>query len=315
MGNGKYNGEVVVVTGAGRGIGRGEALEFARQGARVVVNDYGVSVDGAEPSSDAANAVVEEITALGGEAIANADDVSDWQGAHRLIHSAIDTWGRLDVLVNNAGILRDRTVANMTPEEWDDVIRVHLRGTIAPMRHAAEFWRDRSKAGLEQDARVINTSSASGIFGNSGQGNYGAAKAAIAALTIIAAQELLRYGVHVNAIAPVGLTRMTSDRPFAQKYLDIPDDEFNPLAPENVAPMVVWLGTEAAKGITGRVFLVSGGSVAVAQPWQKGPESDKGARWDVAELDDVVPRLLSEAGEWQTLKPLAKQTTVTAPAQ
>jgi NAD(P)-dependent dehydrogenase (short-subunit alcohol dehydrogenase family) len=240
--------------------------------------------------------------------------VSDWQGAARLIQSAIDTWGRLDILVNNAGILRDRTVANMSPAEWDDVIRVHLRGTIAPMRHAAEYWKSRARVGVDQDARVINTSSASGIFGNPGQSNYGAAKAGIAALTIIAAQELLRYGVHVNAIAPAGLTRMTSDRPFAQKYLDIPDGEFNPLAPENVAPMVVWLGTKAAKGITGRVFLVSGGSVAVAQPWQKGPESDKGARWQVAELDDVVPRLLSEAGEWRTLKPLVTPTNVTTAA-
>jgi NAD(P)-dependent dehydrogenase (short-subunit alcohol dehydrogenase family) len=308
---GTYNDEVVVVTGAGRGIGRGEALEFARQGARVVVNDYGVSVNGAEPSSQAANAVVDEIKALGGEAIANAEDVSDWQGAGRLIQSAVDTWGRLDILVNNAGILRDRTVANMSPEEWDDVIRVHLRGTIAPLRHAAEYWKSRARGGVDQDVRVINTSSASGIFGNPGQSNYGAAKAGIAALTIIAAQELLRYGVHVNAIAPAGLTRMTSDRPFAQKYLDIPDGQFNPLAPENVAPMVVWLGTEAAKGITGRVFLVSGGSVAVAQPWQKGPESDKGARWEVAELDDVVPRLLSEAGDWQTLKPLVTPTNTT----
>jgi NAD(P)-dependent dehydrogenase (short-subunit alcohol dehydrogenase family) len=311
---GRYNDEVVVVTGAGRGIGRGEALEFARQGARVVVNDFGVSVHGAEPSSQAANAVVDEIKALGGEAIANAEDVSDWQGAARLIQSAIDTWGRLDILVNNAGILRDRTIANMSPGEWDDVIRVHLRGTIAPMRHAAEYWKSRARAGVDQDARVINTSSASGIFGNPGQSNYGAAKAGIAALTIIAAQELLRYGVHVNAIAPAGLTRMTADRPFAQKYLDIPDGEFNPLAPENVAPMVVWLGTQAAKGITGRVFLVSGGSVAVAQPWQKGPESDKGARWEVAELDDVVPRLLSEAGEWRTLKPLVTPTNVTTAA-
>lgn len=304
------DGKVVIVTGAGRGIGRGEALEYAHQGARVVVNDYGVSVNGTEPSSEAANAVVEEIRAFGGDALANAEDVSDWDGARRLVRSAIDTWGQLDVLVNNAGILRDRTIANMSPEEWDDVIRVHLRGTMAMTRHAAEYWKERAKSGATQDARLINTSSGSGIFGNPGQGNYGAAKAGIAALTIIAAQELLRYGVCANAIAPTGLTRMTSDRPFAAKYLDLPPDAFNPIAPENVAPMVVWLGTEAAKGITGRVFMVSGGSVAVAQPWQKGPEADKGARWEVAELDEVVPDLLEQAGEWTPMKPVKPAPTV-----
>jgi NAD(P)-dependent dehydrogenase (short-subunit alcohol dehydrogenase family) len=314
MSIGRCDGKIVVVTGAGRGIGRGEALEYARQGARVVVNDYGVSVNGKEPSSEAAESVVEEIRAFGGEAIANAEDVSDWDGAQRLLRSAIDTWGQLDILVNNAGILRDRTIANMSPQEWDDVIRVHLRGTFAMLRHAAAYWKDQAKSGITQDARIINTSSGSGIFGNPGQGNYGAAKAGIAALTIIAAQELLRYGVSVNAISPTALSRMTADRPFTERYRNLPDDEFNAIAPENVAPLVVWLGTEAAKGITGRMFLVAGGSVAIAQPWQKGPEADKGARWEVAELDDVVPGLLEQAGELKTMKPVVRTTTVTATA-
>ncbi len=288
-------GKVVIVTGAGRGIGRGEALEYARHGARVVVNDYGVDVHGQGPTSEAANAVVEEIRAMGGEAVANADDVSDPAGAQRLIATALDTWGQLDVLVNNAGILRDRTLANMSVDEWDDVIRVHLRGTFLTMHHAAVHWKAKAKSGAEQDVRVINTSSHSGLIGNPGQSNYGAAKAGIAALTIIAAQELQRYGVAVNAISPTALSRMTEDRPFAQQYVDLPEDTFNAIAPENVAPMVTWLGTDAARGITGRVFFVAGGQVAVAEPWQEGPKADKGARWEVAELDDVVPDLLARA--------------------
>ncbi|MFF5289567.1 SDR family oxidoreductase [Paractinoplanes globisporus] len=308
----RTEGKVVIVTGAGRGIGRGEALEFARQGARVVVNDYGVNVHGEEPSSEAANAVVEEIRAAGGEAVANAEDVSDFDGAGRLVRQAIDTYGGLDVLVNNAGILRDRTIANMSIDEWDAVVRVHLRGTFAPMRHAAEYWKGLAKSGVVQDARIINTSSGSGLMGNPGQGNYGAAKAGIAALTIIAAQELLRYGVYVNAIAPTALSRMTEDRPFAQKYLSLSADDFNPLAPENVAPTVVWLGSEAAKGITGRVFMVAGGSVAVAEPWHTGPGADKGALWEVEELDEVIPGLLAQATEQKFMKPLVRQASAAA---
>jgi NAD(P)-dependent dehydrogenase (short-subunit alcohol dehydrogenase family) len=299
----RCSGKVVVVTGAGRGIGRGEALEFARHGARVVVNDYGVDVHGGGPTSDAANSVVDEIRAFGGDAVANADDVSDPVGAERLVATALDTWGRLDVLVNNAGILRDRTLANMSVDEWDDVIRVHLRGTFLTLHHAATHWKARSKEGLEQDARVINTSSHSGLIGNPGQANYGAAKAGIAALTIIAAQELGRYGVAVNAISPTALSRMTEDRPFAQKYVGLPDETFNAIAPENVAPMVTWLGTDAARGISGRVFFVAGGQIAVAEPWHEGPRADKGARWDVAELDGVVPDLLARASHQGWSKP------------
>jgi len=309
---GKCEGKVVIVTGAGRGIGRGEALEFARQGASVVVNDFGVNVHGGEPSSEVANAVVEEIQASGGIAVANADDVSDWNGAKRLVDTAIDSFGRLDVLVNNAGILRDRTVANMSIEEWDDVVRVHLRGTFLTLRHSAEYWKALAKDGAELDVRVINTSSSSGLLGNPGQSNYGAAKAGIASLTIIAAQELLRYGVSVNAVAPTALSRMTEDRPFAQKYLNLDSGTFNPLAPENVAPSVVWLATEAAKGITGRVFFVAGGSIAVAEPWRKGPEADKGARWDVDELDGVIPDLLSRADRQEFMKPLVTNGGATA---
>ncbi len=212
---GRLDGRVVIVTGAGRGIGRGEALEFARQGASVVVNDLGPDVDGKGRSSEVAESVVEEIVAAGGVAVANAEDVADWDGSLRVMEQAIEVFGHIDILVNNAGILRDRTVANMSIEEWDDVIRVHLRGTFCMLRHSAAHWRDRSKAGDEVDARVVNTTSGSGIYGNPGQSNYGAAKAAIASLTIIAAQELARYGVRVNAIAPTGLTRMTEDRPFA----------------------------------------------------------------------------------------------------
>jgi NAD(P)-dependent dehydrogenase (short-subunit alcohol dehydrogenase family) len=308
----RCEGKVVIVTGAGRGIGRGEALEFARQGARVVVNDYGVNVNGGEPSSEAADAVVEEIRASGGEAVANAEDVSDFDGAGRLLRQAIDTYGGLDVLVNNAGILRDRTIANMSIDEWDAVIRVHLRGTFAPTRHAAAYWKERAKSGITQDARIINTSSGSGLMGNPGQGNYGAAKAGIASLTIIAAQELLRYGVYVNAIAPTALSRMTEDRPFAQKYLALGTDEFNPLAPENVAPTVVWLGSPAAKGITGRVFTVGGGTVSVTEPWHIGPTADKGSRWEVEELDEVIPGLLAQASEQKFMKPVVRQTSVTA---
>src|SRR5688500_15565199 len=203
------DGRVVIVTGAGRGIGRGHALAFAREGARVVVNDLGAEVDGSGSSTGPAGQVVDEIRAAGGQAVANGDDVSDWEGAQRLVNTAIETFGGLDVLVNNAGILRDRMLVNMTEDEWDAVVRVHLKGTFAPTRWAAAYWRERAKAGETNDARVINTSSTSGIFGNPGQTNYGAAKSGIAGFTVILAQELGRYGVTVNAIAPGALTRMT----------------------------------------------------------------------------------------------------------
>jgi len=287
-------GRVVIVTGAGRGIGREEALEFAREGARLVVNDVGVARDGTGEDSTPAQDVVDEITAMGGEAVANYDDVSDFDGAKRLVAQAIDAFGTLDVLVNNAGILRDRMVVNMSIDEWDAVIKVHLRGTFATTHHAANYWRDRSKAGDPVDARIINTSSSSGIYGNVGQSNYGAAKAGIAAFTVITAMELGRYGVTVNAIAPAALTRMTED---LVRWQSDDDDKpaWDPRDPSNIAPLVAWLGSGQARDVTGRVFNVKGGYVSVAEGWVAGPAEDKGARWEPGELGEVIPRLVAAA--------------------
>jgi NAD(P)-dependent dehydrogenase (short-subunit alcohol dehydrogenase family) len=289
------DGRIVVITGAGRGIGREHALEFASQGAKIVVNDLGAEVDGSGSSAGPAGQVVDEIRGMGGEAVANGDDVSDYEGAGRLIATAIDTFGGLDVLVNNAGILRDRMMVNMTIEEWDAVIRVHLRGTFAPMRHAVEYWRNRSKAGETNDARVINTTSPSGIYGNVGQTNYGAAKAGIASMTIIAAMELGRYGVTVNAIAPAALTRMTENLGMGDASAAKKPEEFDPLDPGNIAPLVVWLGSPESAAITGRVFNVMGGNISVAEGWVAGPGVDKDDRWDPAELGAVVPGLVEAA--------------------
>jgi NAD(P)-dependent dehydrogenase (short-subunit alcohol dehydrogenase family) len=288
-------GRVVVVTGGGRGIGRNHALEFARQGASVVVNDLGAEVDGTGSSLGPAGEVVDAIRAMGGEAVANGDDVSDFDGADRMIRTAIDTFGSLDVLVNNAGILRDRMLVNMTPDEWDAVIRVHLRGTFAPCRRALDYWRERSKAGEDVDARIINTSSPSGIYGNVGQTNYGAAKAGIAAFTVIAAMEVGRYGVTVNAIAPSALTRMTENLGFGDRAAKIPAGTFNPTDSDNIAPLVVWLGSPESRGITGRVFNVAGGHISVAEGWVEGPVADKDARWEPAELGEIIADLVARA--------------------
>ena len=288
------DGRVVIVTGAGRGIGRGHALEFARQGAKVVVNDLGAEVDGTGSSTGPAGEVVDEIRAMGGEAIANGDDVSDFDAAGRLVQAAIDTFGGLDVVVNNAGILRDKMLVNMSVEEWDAVIKVHLRGTFCPSRHAAAYWRERSKAGDEVNARIINTTSPSGIYGNMGQTNYGAAKAGIASFTIIAAMELGRYGVTVNALAPVALTRMTENLGPGPKR-ELPKDEWSPMDPGNLAPLIVWLGSAESRGVTGRVFSVRGGQITVAEGWSAGPSVDKGARWEPDELGSVIPDLVAQA--------------------
>ena len=289
------DGRVAIVTGAGRGIGRAHALEFARQGAKVVVNDLGAELDGRGGSTGPAGEVVDEIRAMGGEAVANGDDVADWEGARRLVQSAIDAFGRLDTLINNAGILRDRMLFNMEPEEWDDVIRVHLRGTFGPSRHAVAYWRDLAKAGEPVDARIINTSSSSGIFGNPGQTNYGAAKAGIAAFTVIAAQEVERYGITVNAIYPGALTRMTEDLTRWRGRPEPTDAERERRAPENIAPLVVWLASAESRGITGRVFGVSGGRITVAEGWHAGPRAQKEGRWDPAELGAIVPGLVAQA--------------------
>ena len=293
--DGICEGRVVIVTGAGRGIGREHALEFARQGAHVVVNDLGAEVDGTGASMGPAQDVAAEIRALGCQALVNGDDVSDEQGAKGLVTAAIEEFGHLDVLVNNAGILRDRMLVNMTFEEWDAVIRVHLRGTFGPSHFAAEYWRELSKRGDDVDARIINTSSPSGIYGNIGQANYGAAKAGIASFTIIAAMELARYGVTVNAISPAAATRMTIPLRARRGGPEPVADEFDPSAPDNISPLVVWLGSVESRAVSGRVFNVRGGRISVAEGWRAGPVASRESRWDPAELGEVVPALVAAA--------------------
>ncbi|MBO0855876.1 MAG: SDR family oxidoreductase [Nocardia sp.] len=286
-------GRTVIVTGAGRGIGRAHALAFAAAGANVVVNDLGAELDGAPSPESPAAQVVAEIVNAGGKAVVNGDDVADWAGAERLIGQAVETFGGLDVLVNNAGIVRDRMLVNLAEDEWDAVIRVHLKGHFATMRHAAAYWRGESKAGRARDARIINTSSGAGLQGSVGQGNYGAAKAGIAALTITAAAEFGRYGITVNAIAPSARTRMT-ETVFAD-MMARPDDGFDAMAPENISPVVVWLGSPDSADVTGRMFEVEGGKVALADGWRHGIAEDRGARWQPAELGPVIRELISKA--------------------
>ena len=286
-------GRVVIVTGAGRGIGAEHALEFARQGARVVVNDIGGALDGSGSDTTPAQEIVNRIVTAGGEAIASYDDVTDWDAAAHLVQTAVDTFGRLDTLVNNAGAVRDRMFVNMSVDEWDAAIRINLRGHFCPTRHAAAYWRDQSKAGNQVDARIVNTSSGAGLMGSVGQANYGAAKAAIAALTLMQAAELARYGVRANAIAPSARTRMT-EAVFADMMARV-DDGFDAMAPENIAPLVVWLGSNESANVTGRVFEVEGGKISVADGWQHGTPIDRGRRWDPAELGPAVMDLLANA--------------------
>ncbi|WP_217544440.1 SDR family oxidoreductase [Streptomyces sp. GbtcB6] len=302
-------GRVVVVTGAGRGLGRAHALAFAAEGARVVVNDLGVGLDGAPgadgPASPAtpagpatpaspAEAVVDEIRAAGGEAVAHGGDIATAAGAESLVAAALDAYGRLDTLVNNAGFLRDRMLVNLAEDDWDAVMRVHLKGHFLPLRHAAAHWRAEAKAGRTPVARIVNTSSGAGLLGSVGQGNYSAAKAGIIGLTLVAAAELARYGVQVNAIAPAARTRMT-ERAFAET-MAAPDTGFDAMAPGNVSPLVVWLGSAASAGVTGRVFETEGGRITVMEGWRPGPTADKGARWTPAEAGETALKLLAGAG-------------------
>ncbi|MFJ5306018.1 SDR family oxidoreductase [Streptomyces sp. NPDC088350] len=287
------DGRVVVVTGAGRGLGRAHALAFAAEGARVVVNDLGVGLDGTpDPDSPAAR-VVAEIRAAGGEAVAHGGDIATGAGAASLVTTALETYGRLDTLVNNAGYLRDRMLVNLDEDDWDAVTRVHLKGHFLPLKHAAAHWRAESKAGRTPIARIINTSSGAGLLGSVGQGNYSAAKAGIVALTLVASAELARYGVQVNAIAPAARTRMT-EHTFAET-MTAPDAGFDAMAPENVSPLVVWLGSAASSGVTGRVFEAEGGRITVMEGWRPGPSADKGARWGTGEAGEAVLKLLAEA--------------------
>jgi NAD(P)-dependent dehydrogenase (short-subunit alcohol dehydrogenase family) len=285
----KLEGRVAIVTGAGRGIGREHALALARAGATIVVNDLGASLAGEGADEGPANEVVSAIEELGGDAVANGENVADFAGAKRMVDAAIQTFGRLDILVNNAGILRDRMLVNMGEHEWDAVIEVHLKGHFAPTRHAAAYWRERSKAGEDVRGRVINTSSPSGVFGNVGQANYGAAKAGIVGFTVIAAQELQRYGVTVNAVAPNARTRMT-EAAFGE--IAPPADGFDPADPANNSPIVVALCADEAQDITGQVFFVYGGAVNMLRGWEAGELFASGERWDAdALLRDLQERL------------------------
>lgn len=286
-------GRIVIVTGAGRGIGREHALEFARQGARVVVNDLGVTLAGEDAGDGPGDEVVAAIRAFGGEAIAHKSDVADFAQAGALVRCAIDTFGGLDVIVNNAGFVRDRMFFTTSEDEWDAVIRVHLKGHFAATRQACDYWRAQHKAGAQVDARIINTSSGAGLLGSVGQSAYSAAKGGIAALTLVQSAELARYGVTANAIAPSARTRMTETL-FADR-MAAPDHGFDANDPGNIAPLVAWLGSTDSSDVTGRMFEVEGGMISVATGWQHGTPVDKGARWDPSEVGVAVRSLLASA--------------------
>jgi NAD(P)-dependent dehydrogenase (short-subunit alcohol dehydrogenase family) len=292
--SGICDGRVVIVTGAARGLGRAHALELARQGAKVVVNDVGAELDGSGGSTGPAAEVVDEIVELGGEGVVNADDVADFAGAKHLVDHALEAFGRLDAVVNNAGIVRDRMFANAAEDEWDAVVRVHLKGHFAVARHAAAHWRDLAKAGEAVDARIINTSSGAGILGSVGQAAYSAAKGGIATLTLVQAAELGRYGITANALAPAARTRMTEGA-FADMMAEVGPDAFDAMDPANVSPLVAWLASADSRDVTGRMFEVEGGKIGVADGWQHGPTVDKGARWDPADIGPAVRALIADA--------------------
>ena len=284
------DGRVVVITGAGRGLGREHALAFAAEGAKVVVNDVGASLQGEGNDVSPAQEVVDIIRANGGEAITNGDDISDWDGAGRLIASAIDTFGGLDTVVCNAGIVRDRMFVNMSVDEWDAVMKVHLRGTFCPVKHAVDYWRAESKAGNQRDGRVVTTSSGAGLHGSIAQTNYASAKAGIAAFTINIAAELGRIGVKANSIAPSARSRMTEEA--FPEMMAKPESGFDAMDPANISPLVVWLGS-AACDVSGRVFECAGGLISLADGWQVGAEFDKGAKWEPVEIGAVVADLVA----------------------
>lgn len=286
-------GRVVIVTGAGRGLGRAHALAFGRAGARVVVNDLGVAEDGSGASPGPAHEVAAEIRAAGGEAIVNGADIADWQQAGGLVQAALDSFGRLDVVVNNAGFVRDRMFVSCSEAEWDAVLRVHLKGHFCVSRHACDHWRAESKAGRPVDARILNTSSGAGLQGSIGQSAYSAAKAGIAALTLVQAAELARYGITAHAIAPSARTRMTEGA-FAE-MMKKPEHGFDAMDPANVSPLLVWLGSAESRDVTGLVFEVAGGTLSLADGWRTGPALDKGARWEPDEIGAAVHELLQKA--------------------
>ena len=290
---GTLDGRIAIITGAGRGIGREHALLFAAEGAKVVVNDLGGALDGSSEAASPAEEVVAEIQAMGGEAVANHDNVADWEGGARLVQCALEAFGDLHVLVNNAGILRDRVLVNLSEQDWDSVINVHLKGHFVPTRHAATYWREQAKAGKTVKASIINTSSTSGLLGNVGQSNYGAAKAGIAAFTVIIAEELSRYGVRANAIAPAARTRMTESTPGLSDYVVKPSDAavFDVWDPANISPLVATLAMQDCEA-SGQVFFVQGGTVRRFQNWTMMETLEKNARWSVAELAGELPTLL-----------------------
>jgi NAD(P)-dependent dehydrogenase (short-subunit alcohol dehydrogenase family) len=286
-------GRVVIVTGAGRGIGREHALELARQGAWVVVNDLGGSPGGDGSDASPASMVVAEIERAGGQALANTADIADFDQSAGLVKAAIDAFGRLDAVVNNAGILRDRMFVNGSIEEWDAIMRVHLRGHFCTTRHACAWWRDRSKAGERVSARIVNTSSGAGLQGSVGQSNYAAAKAGIAALTLVQAAELARYGITANALAPSARTRLTES--VFPDMMRKPEQGFDVMDPSNIAPLVAWLCSEESGDVTGRIFEIEGGKISVADGWRAGPAIDRGGRWDPADVGDAVREILAKA--------------------
>ena len=291
---GTLDGRIAIITGAGRGIGREHALLFAAEGAKVVVNDLGGALDGSSAEASPAEEVVAEIRAMGAEAVANHDNVATWDGGARLIECALEAFGDLHVLVNNAGILRDRVLVNLSEEDWDAVINVHLKGHFVPTRHAATYWREQAKAGKTVKASIINTSSTSGLLGNIGQSNYGAAKAGIAAFTVIIAEELGRYGVRANAIAPAARTRMTESTPGLSDHVVKPSDAavFDVWDPANISPLVAALAMEDCAS-TGQVYFVQGGTVRLFQNWTMTKALEKDDRWSVRDLAVELPTLLA----------------------